>query len=525
MGHRFAELAFTASVREQQEALGSRTNYAAMEGGEDYNDVLGEREAAFIQARDSFYMATVSETGWPYVQHRGGPVGFVRVLDERTLGFADFRGNRQYVSLGNLRRDDRVALFFMDYPNRVRLKVLGRVQLLDLNSERLAQVEVPDYRARVERGFIIQVEAFDWNCPQHITPRYTESEVEQLIAPLMEENRVLKAAQGEMPAARPNLLGEGPLELIVAGMRQLTPRVRAFELRDPDGAELPAIAAGSHLRLPVRLANGRMAVRHYSIYSDPARRDAYEIAVLREEEGAGGSRAVHESFNLGLHLRCEFPQSYFHLHEDARPAVLIAGGIGITPILSMAQALHRRGAAMQLHYAARSRLDMAFRAKLLRDLPRGVTLYSSADGEHMDAERILAAAPDDAVFYVCGPARLIDAVKRAAVSLGIAADRIRIESFIASIAADSRPVRLELRRSGKELHVPADQTLLDAMLEAGIDAPYSCKAGNCKTCAVTVLAGEPDHRDSALSDIERGRQRLMCPCISRANGDHLALDI
>jgi uncharacterized protein len=177
MGHRFAELAFTAAVREQQEALGSRTSYAAMEGGENYNDVLGAREAAFIQARDSFYMATVSESGWPYVQHRGGPVLFVRVLDERTLGFADFRGNRQYVSLGNLRRDDRVALFFMDYPNRVRLKVLGRVRLLDLNAERLAQVEVPDYRARVERGFIIRVEAFDWNCSQHITPRYTESEI------------------------------------------------------------------------------------------------------------------------------------------------------------------------------------------------------------------------------------------------------------------------------------------------------------------------------------------------------------
>lgn len=525
MGHRFAELAFTASVREQQKALGSRTNYAMMEGGEDYNHVLSARETAFIQARDSFYMATVSETGWPYVQHRGGPVGFVRVLDARTLGFADFRGNRQYVSLGNLRRDDRVALFFMDYPNRVRLKVLGRVRLLDLNSEQLGQVEVPDYRARVERGFIIQVEAFDWNCPQHITPRYTESEIEQMTAPLIEENRVLKAARGESHAAPPSVLGDGPLELIVAGMRQLTPRIRAFELRDPDGDELPAVEAGSHLRVPVRLANGRMAVRHYSIYSDPAQRDVYEIAVLREQEGTGGSRAVHESFGLGLHLRCEFAQSYFHLHEDARPAVLIAGGIGITPILSMAQALQRRSTTLQLHCAARSRRDMAFQERLLHDFPRELTLYSSADGEHMNIERILTTAPDDAVFYVCGPAGLLEAAERVAASVGIASDRIRIERFIVSIPSNSKPVRLELRRSGKELHVSADQTLLDAMLEAGIDAPFSCKAGNCKTCAVTVLAGEPDHRDSGLSDIERGRQRLMCPCISRAKGDYLALDI
>jgi ferredoxin-NADP reductase/predicted pyridoxine 5'-phosphate oxidase superfamily flavin-nucleotide-binding protein len=525
MGHRFAELAFTTSVRDVQKALGSRASYAAMEQGEDSNHILSEREAAFIQVRDSFYMASVSESGWPYVQHRGGPAGFVRVLDERTLGFADFRGNRQYVSVGNLQRDDRVALFFMDYPNRLRLKALGRVQLLDLDSKRLLELEIPDYRARVERGFLIHVEAFDWNCPQHITPRYTEREIEQLITPLVEENRALKAARSTERVTRPSVLGDGPLELVIAGLRQLTPRIRAFELRDPDGAELPAIEAGSHLRVPVRLANGRMAVRHYSIYSDPARRDAYEIAVLREDEGTGGSRAVHESFDLDLHLRCELPQSYFHLHTDVRSAVLIAGGIGITPILSMAQALQKRGASIRLHYAARSHQDMAFRAQLLRDFPHTLTLYSSADGERMDIERILATAPHDAVFYLCGPARLIDAVERIAASTTIASDRIRFERFIATVPADSKPVRLELRRSAKVLHVPADQTLLDAMLEACIDAPFSCKAGNCKTCAVTVLAGEPEHRDSALSDIEREQQRLMCPCISRAKGDHLALDI
>src|SRR5262245_57540943 len=119
MGHKFAEIAFTSSVRAVQEAQGSRRSYQKLEQGESYNDVLGGDEAEFISARDSFYMATVSATGWPYVQHRGGPIGFVRVLDERTLGFADFRGNRQYVTVGNLRTDDRAALFFMDYPNRL----------------------------------------------------------------------------------------------------------------------------------------------------------------------------------------------------------------------------------------------------------------------------------------------------------------------------------------------------------------------------------------------------------------------
>ncbi len=196
MGHKFAEIAFTDSVRAVQQEMGSRKAYANFDLGDDYNNQLGQREAEFIAARDSFYMASVSETGWPYVQHRGGPAGFVRILDNHTLGFADFRGNRQYVSVGNLRGDDRVSLFFMDYPNQTRLKLLGRVELIDDDQpELLEQLKTPDYRASVERGFIIRVEAFDWNCPQHITPRYTEAQVQELVQPLMEELQALKSQQ------------------------------------------------------------------------------------------------------------------------------------------------------------------------------------------------------------------------------------------------------------------------------------------------------------------------------------------
>jgi predicted pyridoxine 5'-phosphate oxidase superfamily flavin-nucleotide-binding protein len=187
MGHRFAEIAFTQSVQQVQRELGSRDGYTAMETGDDFNHLLSQREADFIMARDSFYMASVSETGWPYVQHRGGPTGFMRVLDEKTIGFADFSGNRQYVSVGNFRKDDRVSLFFMDYPNRTRFKLLGRVELVGpQQTGLLAKLEVADYRAQVERGFLIHIEAFDWNCPQHITPRFTLDEVEQTVTPLRE---------------------------------------------------------------------------------------------------------------------------------------------------------------------------------------------------------------------------------------------------------------------------------------------------------------------------------------------------
>ena len=185
MPHGFARIAFTPTVQRMQEERGSRAAYARMDAiAEPVNAELGEVEAAFLAARDSFYMATVSETGWPYVQHRGGPAGFVRALDPTTLGFADFRGNRQYVSVGNLQTDDRVSLFFMDYPGRRRLKLFGRARVIGADHPLLAQLEVPDYRARVEQGVLIAVEGFDWNCPQHITERFTLEEVGAAMAPL-----------------------------------------------------------------------------------------------------------------------------------------------------------------------------------------------------------------------------------------------------------------------------------------------------------------------------------------------------
>ena len=261
MGHKFAEIAFTTSVREVQRSSGSREGYASMDEGEDYNHLLGERETAFIGARDSFYMASVGETGWPYVQHRGGPAGFLRIVDEQTIGFADFTGNRQYISVGNFRKDDRVSLFLMDYPNRTRLKLLGRVKLIGPEHPALlAKLEVNGYHASVERGFLIQIEAFDWNCPQHITPRYADAEVDALMAPLVEENRMLKHRQRDH-GGRTDTLGNGPLELVVTGIRQLTPRIRAYELSAPDGGELPVFQAGAHLQLPALLDNRDTVIR------------------------------------------------------------------------------------------------------------------------------------------------------------------------------------------------------------------------------------------------------------------------
>ncbi|QLC25738.1 pyridoxamine 5'-phosphate oxidase family protein [Parasphingopyxis algicola] len=179
MAQNYVRTLFTDSIRELQRRDGSRTAYARMEGGgEGGPDRLTEKEIAFIAARDSFYMASVTEEGWPYVQHRGGPAGFLKTLSDNRLGFADYRGNRQHVSTANLTIEPRVSLFLMDYPNRRRLKLLGRARIVsgDDDPDRVAALTPDRYKAIPERAYLIDVIGFDWNCPQHITPRFTEAE-------------------------------------------------------------------------------------------------------------------------------------------------------------------------------------------------------------------------------------------------------------------------------------------------------------------------------------------------------------
>ncbi|MFE2729433.1 pyridoxamine 5'-phosphate oxidase family protein [Kitasatospora sp. NPDC059327] len=198
---RYAHLAYTDEVRLVQREQGSELSAVRQLAHGDEPEELTEAEAGFIQSRDGFYLASVSETGWPYVQFRGGPPGFAQVVDERTIAFAEVRGNRQYISTGNIRADGRVALFFMDYARQARLKLFGRasVQELEKNPELDRRLLATRTEGRVERLMTVHVEGFNWNCPQHITPRFSEAELrphldqlQERMAALEEENRVLR---------------------------------------------------------------------------------------------------------------------------------------------------------------------------------------------------------------------------------------------------------------------------------------------------------------------------------------------
>ena len=208
MSYGFMNIARTPSVRAAQAAMGADHLWQDFKGHREF-DRFTHNEAAFIAERDSFYMASVSETGWPYVQHRGGPRGFLKMVDDRTLAFADYRGNRQYISTGNLAADDRACLFLMDYAGRARLKVYVRVEqvALDADAALTDLVTVPGYKAKIERIFRIRLESFDWNCPQHITPRFTEDEVNEAMRPLRDR---LGALEAEIAGLRAKLASASP---------------------------------------------------------------------------------------------------------------------------------------------------------------------------------------------------------------------------------------------------------------------------------------------------------------------------
>ena len=201
MSSGFLDITATPSVRAAQAAMGGDRVWWDF-NGDRRSDRVSHDEAVFIARRDSFYMATVSETGWPYVQHRGGPPGFLMVVDDKTLAFADYRGNRQYISVGNIGADDRVALILMDYVHRARLKILAHVEVvpLDADPNLAAVLSAPGYKARPERILRLHLDAFDWNCPQHITPRFTQAEIAEAVQPLRDRLTALEAENAELRA-------------------------------------------------------------------------------------------------------------------------------------------------------------------------------------------------------------------------------------------------------------------------------------------------------------------------------------
>lgn len=426
MARAFANISFTPNVKAFQAKMGSRDNYQSFERGENEVVALTDFEKQFISERDSFYQATIAENGWPYVQHRGGPIGFVKILSDQTIAYPDFSGNRQYISAGNLIGDNRISLILMDYQQQRRLKIWGRARLVDelTEPELVAQIEPIDSRAPIERAVVIEIEAFDWNCPKYITPRFTQADVNALISdiesgPKQAENVIY------------DYQGTASIPLTITAIRQLSNDIRSYEFKHSHNENLPDYSAGAHITVPIMLADGSKTSRSYSLTNDYKDKSRYTIAVKKENHENSASAQIHRHWQLGMQISIEKPENYFSLHTDSRPTVLIAGGIGITPIKAMADELSQHQSSFELHYTAKSIEEMAFFDHLSTQFVEATRFYftQQTKSQRLDLKRIFSQASKQAIFYICGPNRLLNESLKVANQLNIARERIHFESF------------------------------------------------------------------------------------------------
>lgn len=526
MPHPYVKRLFTDPVKKVQEEYGVRELGQQLEDSPVAHDVFAERERTFIETRDSFYMATVNSEGWPYVQHRGGPKGFLRVIDNKTIAFPDFRGNDQYISMGNLRSSNKISLILMDYPNRRRLKILGYCKVVTEreNLMQVAELETEGYGYAAHRAMIVTLDSFDWNCPQHIVPRYTQAEIKasfpqpdisqiNLSLPTIQEVEKLDGAF--IPAE-------------VTGIGKRAENISEFILHPLNDSSI-MLDAGSHIRIAVRSHNGQIKTNAYSLINGPEQNAAVHIAILRETDGGGGSRFMHDVPRVGDHLYIQPPKNDFPLVENAEHTILIAGGIGITPILSMARTLSASGDSLEIHYTARTHKSMAFKQQVADIASDNSHFYFSREEPvvRLDLEDILSEPKIGIHIYACGPKVLIDAVITIAEVKGWPKNQIHFELFGNPLARQDsdKPIEVELRKSGKTVHVASDQSVLDVLLGAGVNVGFSCKRGECGNCKVPVLEGDIDHRDIVLDTYEKEVGNVMCSCVSRVKGNRLVLDL
>lgn len=310
------------------------------------------------------------------------------------------------------------------------------------------------------------------------------------------------------------------------------PLIRQFTWVATEG-RLPAWSPGAHVQFQVKLPDGSADWRHYSLIDgcgqpcDLEAPDRYIIAVRLEEGGRGGSRFMHESLQVGDLIEARPPRNDFPVHEGLPCAVLLAGGIGVTPLLSMATNRLAKGEPVRMVYAGRSRDQMAYLGMLSACLGDKLTVHVDEEGgAPLDVKAVLAdCAPDDEL-YVCGPQPMIDAVLAAAQAQGMSRERIHVELFSApSAESEDGAFEVVLAQSGESYTVRADQSILDCLVEHGHDLIYDCQRGECGVCAVPVLEGEIDHRDYVLSPMEREAGNVIQICVSRAKGGRLVLDI
>ncbi|HEC20170.1 MAG TPA: oxidoreductase [Gammaproteobacteria bacterium] len=406
-------------------------------------------------------------------------------------------------TLGNFTSYPHAGLVFFDFDRGKVLQLCGRPEIYS------QQADEPGESDGTARFWEFQIECWrESNLPIQVKSRFVD------YSPFLP-----RTCKPDSTQAKQTLL------LKVAHTWMASPRIKCFELVSENGAPLPPFHAGAHLTLDLPIRQGSLETRHYSLLSDPACRTYYRIGVLAEPHGRGGSLYLHQQIRAGDTLRAQTPVNHFQLTPGARHSILIAGGIGITPLLSMLYTLKSENRSFELHYSAKQPPDLAFRREIEKLAGPQAHFYTSQNPSQasLDLESIINTPVAHAHIYVCGPYRLIQTVRMQASTMGWLPEQIHFESFGATNTASDQAITVTLAKTGRTIHIPAKRSILDALLDEGIAVPHECKRGECSLCVTRVLKGNVQHRDLCLNPDEQ--KNAMCLCVSRTSTPYLTLDL
>jgi len=465
---------------------------------------------SFIENSDTFFVASAhaeinSELSTNYsvdASHRGGQPGFVQIINNTLLRIPDYSGNSMFNTLGNFQSYPYAGLVFIDFKNKKLLQLTGTPEII-------WQLDDPDE----ETGG---------------TQRYWQFEIkawQQSQIPFDIDWELLDYSPFNPKPVSSLDKTKNKLSLKVEKVTEETSRVKSFRLSDVNGNTLPEFQPGAHLKLKIKLEDKTEYARHYSLLSNPDEKMHYEIGVQLEPQGEGGSLYLHNHIHEGDILQVEAINNDFTMKEQAGHTILIAGGIGITPILSMLYKLAAQKQSYEIHYTVRNNSDLAFIDRIRDIAGKKLHCYvsSESNGSRLNLNQLLNSPNATTHVYVCGPRRMISSVRDISNNIGWQPSQIHYESFGNQISKEDRPFRIHLTKSNKSLNVPANRTILDTLLDAGLDVPHKCKRGECSMCTTTVLEGDPEHRDLCLNKEERTTS--MCVCVSRAQGKELKLEL
>ncbi|MEJ2692872.1 MAG: pyridoxamine 5'-phosphate oxidase family protein [Candidatus Thiodiazotropha sp.] len=464
---------------------------------------LDSRQQTWISKADTFFVASAHLDHGMDASHRGGHPGFVKLLSPQRLRIPDFIGNNMFNTLGNFTSYPHAGLVFIDFDQGKVLQLSGRPEIL---------TRQPDEQS--ETGG---------------TDRYWEFEIEwwresdlpiRIRADFVDYSPYLPKARNARSVEHNH-----DVMLKVERTWMASPRVKCIELTSIDGMDLPPFTAGAHLKINILNKWGAKELRFYSLLSDPACRERYRIGVLVEPHGRGGSLFLHEKVQPGDTLEAVSPENNFALAPEATHSTLIAGGIGITPLMSMLYSLKAGNCSYELHYSAKSKSELAFKREIEHVAGARAHFYTSRDnsGPSLDLETLVSTPTPGTHIYVCGPYCLIQAVRDRAKTLGWPPEQIHFESFGTANTVSNLPITVTLAKSGKTVDIPSSRSILDVLLNEGITIPHNCKRGECSLCVTRVLKGKPQHRDFCLSADEQ--KHSMCLCVSRARTRFLTLNL